>query len=385
MNGKFVSPATVALTVVAIVCYYWVFSSARYYKGDVTAHIHVGRVLVERSSSPFKPAVKIQDGAGFDGQYFLFLACDPLLRRPDTSARLDSPMLRARRIGYPMLTSILGRGHVLAMPWMMFFLCAAALGLTAGLVASTALQTGHKPAWGILVPFGLPVIMSYSCVTCECVAMAFVAGSALLFRRNTTGSMLGAAACASYAGLVRETTLLWPAAVAVSLLIERRWRWAVLFAAAAIPLLAWMTYLRFGLRLDASYERYDDLKNLGLPFVGILQHLTDLLTGAVTSKHGQVAAETCMSVGLLSAPFCAIALIARALTAERLTMLLAAILAISLSTDNYQNLIDYPRQAFVLYPLLLLILFDGRRSARLAAVPMVLFLIPGIWQFCKVF
>jgi hypothetical protein len=48
--------------------------------------------------------------SGYDGQYYRFLAHDPLLRR-GTGKYLDSPALRARRILVPLLVWLLAGGR----------------------------------------------------------------------------------------------------------------------------------------------------------------------------------------------------------------------------------------------------------------------------------
>jgi hypothetical protein len=56
--------------------------------------------------------IEMQDAVvwdGFDGQFFFYLARDPLVT-PSTQLVLDAPRLRARRIGFPLMGALLGGG-----------------------------------------------------------------------------------------------------------------------------------------------------------------------------------------------------------------------------------------------------------------------------------
>src|SRR6187399_4798 len=59
------------------------------------------------------PIATVPGSNGYDGQFYAQLALDPLLLSPETSAALDAPAYRARRILTPALASVAGAGD----PW----------------------------------------------------------------------------------------------------------------------------------------------------------------------------------------------------------------------------------------------------------------------------
>src|SRR6187549_714161 len=59
------------------------------------------------------PIATVPNSNGYDGQFYAQLALDPLLLSPETSAALDVPSYRARRILTPAVASVAGAGD----PW----------------------------------------------------------------------------------------------------------------------------------------------------------------------------------------------------------------------------------------------------------------------------
>jgi hypothetical protein len=55
--------------------------------------------------------VVVHPGVGYDGQFYVQLAVDPLLRDPSIDTALDSPPFRARRIFFSWTAWLLGLGH----------------------------------------------------------------------------------------------------------------------------------------------------------------------------------------------------------------------------------------------------------------------------------
>jgi hypothetical protein len=62
---------------------------------------------------------------GYDGQFFLFVAADPIGARP----YLDNPAYRYSRPLYPLTARVVSLGRVGALPWVLVLLGIAAVGV----------------------------------------------------------------------------------------------------------------------------------------------------------------------------------------------------------------------------------------------------------------
>lgn len=364
-----VSPWLIAYAAFVIVFYSWTMTAARKAKlGDLGSLIHVGEVFVSRSPEPLPVTLRVKEGIGFDGQFFLFLSIDPFLRKPSTVARLDAPFLRARRIGYPLLVNFLSRGKEKAIPWLMFLVTAAGISAAAGLLAREAGRSSLSPWWGLGYVVTLPVMVSASVMTCEGAAMGWVAASVVLFRMRHHAP---ACLCAAMAALTRETACLWPVAMTLWACSRRDWRLALLSGASLLPLLFWMAYLRWGVGLEAAAG--DDAKNLTLPFAGITARLVSLLGGAPPAEGTGFLPDLLLLAATLLAPFAALYALAATRSAEALFLLLAAGLGVCLANaSHFTILLNYPRQTFLTPLALFLMLTQGGLSPRLRRCLMAL-------------
>jgi hypothetical protein len=82
-------------------------SIAFHHQGNVTHAIRIGEKFHSRpgvAELVRKSKPEIYQEYGFDGQFFYFLAHDPLLLKEATVTALDSPHIRARRIVYPVFS-----------------------------------------------------------------------------------------------------------------------------------------------------------------------------------------------------------------------------------------------------------------------------------------
>lgn len=78
------------------------------FNGNITGFYRIGSTL-RKSQLLDRQELFIHKGkTGNDGQLFLALSLDPLLRNPSTVTALDSPRYRAKRIMYPVMGYILG-------------------------------------------------------------------------------------------------------------------------------------------------------------------------------------------------------------------------------------------------------------------------------------
>src|SRR6185369_1874398 len=180
--------------------------------------------------------------SGYDGQFVYYIARDGL----DAVPHLDSPAYRLGRILYPALVAGLSGGNVALMPWAMVLINFAAIITTTALLTRWLVERGVPRWYGLLYPLYVGTVMAYSRDLTEPLAYALASAGVLawLDQRRTT-----AVALLALAGLTREATLLFPAALAIAEALSRRWDRAVAAALAALPLALWYRYLVAGLNL----------------------------------------------------------------------------------------------------------------------------------------
>ena len=357
-TGLFSGPAgpwAAGLIALAMVLGYWIVSARHSYHGELTGHINVGRFFLNKSPEPFKPRVQIQRHVGFDGQFFLYLACDPLLRHSSTIARLDTPLLRARRIGYPLTVWALARGKATRAPKMMFWTCAAAIALITILLGAVLRRQGASPARALLFPLSYSAIMCFHWVTSESLAMALVAGSMVCLEKERPRVAL---LLAMGAGLTKEIALLWPLAIMVHSCFRGDWRRGAFFSLAPLPLLFWMLYLHFGLKLGVRLG--DDANNFSWPFLGAGRRLIGLLSGSAQGRRIYPLADGLLVFVVLAAPFVAVLRLLRDRSPENIALVLAALLSVSLPPgDTWWAGSNFTRQSFLL---ILFLFFAAARS-----------------------
>lgn len=148
---------------------------------------------------------------GYDGQWFLGLAYDPLLRT-DITDTFDAPQYRAQRPLLGMLGWLLAAGQPGAIPFALLVVEVLAVGLGCAALARLATAYGRSRWWGfafLLIP-GVLVGVLYG--TAEPLGLALVAtGLTLAHDRR----LLWAGVAFAGAGLTKETYLGFAAAVAV--------------------------------------------------------------------------------------------------------------------------------------------------------------------------
>lgn len=245
------------------------------FEGNVTGFFRIGDTL---PPSPFLPRGEafIHPGeAGYDGQFFLTLAYDPLLRHEGTIAALDNPRYRARRILYPALAHGLALGSPRVVPWALVFLNAGAAVALVALLALGGLRETPGRALGVLAFQGLWVCLAMSAA--DLFALVFLV-AALGFHRARNSS--GTALSLLLASLARETYVLHAVLFAGLSLRERRWREALAIMAGQIPAIAWNSWVLLRVSQGSSSVR----ETFGLPFGGVFEAILRLLRGDLTGK-----------------------------------------------------------------------------------------------------
>ena len=289
--------------------------------------------------------------AGFDGQFFLRLAEDPLVG-PETARALDTPALRARRIGLP----VAGRLFALlaGSPQAGLLLAESASLLLLIAIAQRGAWAGHVSPWAVLaVPLSLPFALSLELVTAELGVAALVLLAAYGSLPVTIGAL--AAAC-----LFKEVGALAVAAFALASLLQGRKREGLLTLTALLPFAGWQLYL--ALRLRSGTDLPILLKNLTVPGAGIVKalaaQLSVLSSGLGDAKAaGLLAAILWYGVGTVLA----LLLLRGGWTRGRLLAMAGGVLVVLLShggaAQAFNEVFNFGRQLFLLPAGLLIVLF----------------------------
>ena len=176
---------------------------------------------------------------GYDGQFYRYVAHDPLLRK-GLGQFMDAPSLRYRRILVPGLAFLMagGQSQFIDAAYLAVILLFVFLG--SYWLSRYAAFHGRHPAWGIGFIFVPATLISINRLTVDVALVALCAGFAWY---ATKGSPARLCLVLALAPLVRETGLLLVAAAGLDALWNRRFRQAVLFAAMSLPALLWTGYV----------------------------------------------------------------------------------------------------------------------------------------------
>ncbi len=183
--------------------------------------------------------------AGYDGQFYRFLAHDPFLRR-GTAAYLDAPMLRARRILVPLLAWALAGGRPGAIDAAYVAVILASIFAGAGFLGRIMVRQGRHAAFGLLFLAVPATIVAADTMTVDVALGALTACFAYCWLSGDEPAW-GLWFTLAAAGLVRETGLLLAAACILPALARRDYRRAAFWGTAALPALAWYAYLHFAI------------------------------------------------------------------------------------------------------------------------------------------
>ena len=225
-------PLVVAATVVAAYAVWVVWEAAH---RPLVQLARVGSEFQGRSAG--SPAIDglddaVVDDIGYDGQFFLYIAVDP----SGAEGYLDAPAYRYSRIVYPLVARATALGLGDAIPVALTLVGVAGVGI--GTLALALLLRGRGLSPWYAAMFGLYPGLFFAVWRglAEPLAYGLCALGLLAFERR---HLLGSVAVFSFAGLTRETTLLFPLALAVWIAVRgRRLREAGLLAASVLPYLA---------------------------------------------------------------------------------------------------------------------------------------------------
>jgi len=265
-----------------------------------TSLIRFGETWESRRSNALDglPVATVPDSSGYDGQFYAQVALDPLLHDPETSAALDVPAYRARRILVPAAAAITGMGYPWATLQIYALLNAACWLVLAWLIRRTISGddwTTFARWTGCMFGMGALESVRQSLVDLPAVlllTLAILAPDRTRSDRSTVWLAL--------ANLAKESSLLGSFALRLESL---RWpfltrKQALSLILATAPLLAWTIYV--GSRLPSTTGT-SGIGNFTWPLLGIaLQIKTCLSEIALGNWDGRFTMGLLAIIGLVT-------------------------------------------------------------------------------------
>jgi hypothetical protein len=247
--------------------------------------------------------VTVTPGHGYDGQWFLGLAYDPLLRER-LAAGFDKPRYRARRPLQPVVGWLLAGGRTPAVPLGLLVIGPLAVALGCAACGRLLAASGRSRWWGLGFAVVPGVVVGVMFATAEPLALALAAlGLSLVLDRRPTAAGLAFAGAA----LTKESYLVFAVAAAAWLAVAvGRSRWARAAEAAAVLLpgvLAlglWWAYVAWRLPAGAGDRR--GVAALGPPLAGWEHALGLVVRGEYVpdAPVGPLGAALLVGSGLLA-------------------------------------------------------------------------------------
>jgi hypothetical protein len=256
--------------------------------GNYSGFLKIGEMFVDRV--PFlveRPALRAQlqviEGAGYDGQFFYYIAFDPfLLAFRNDPARyrqiVDAPPYRWGRVGFSVLTKLFSVNDPERFPQTMIWLIVAASFTGVWCLAFLAQRFGLSGWWALSYALVPGFVQSLRAGLPEAVAAAFLLGGYCFFVRRRYGlaAMLLAASL-----LVRETGVILVIVLAIwTAWRDRDRRGGLIIGSAIVPLGMWRLYLAWRFFPVLGWDAlFFDPHAHGLPFQGFVDLWQHLHTG----------------------------------------------------------------------------------------------------------
>jgi hypothetical protein len=241
--------------------------------------VRIGYRFVQQSS--VSPAIKFDpsyhyppnpgaaDGNGYDGEFGYYMALDPVNAR----YYMDEPAYRYTRVVYPLLAAVLALGRPDLVPYTLLLVNWLAIGLGTVAVAAWLRRRGSHPAFALLFGLYPGLLVGLQRDLTEPLAYAITAFGVYL--RDARRSPWPAAVAFGVAGLARQTTIVFPAAYAVAMLLAGEGplvqrarrnlpRATGFMLVAAGPIVAWTLFLRVWLGAFGRGSGLDAVPLLGL-------------------------------------------------------------------------------------------------------------------------
>jgi hypothetical protein len=227
----------------------WQLLSVHYnFGGNWTGLFCTGSYGATPPALAFEHIYRFADSEGYDGQFYHYIAHDPLLKR-GMSQYVDNPRLRWRRILLPGLAYLfaLGQDEYIDAAYVAVNLGFLLLGVY--WLARFVTRRGWHPAWGLaffLVP-ATPI--SIDRMTVDMALVALCIGYVVYVDEGPLWKLL---LVLILAPLARETGFCLAGGACLYFAARRHWRRAVASALSITPFLAWVAFVSVKTSPDAT-------------------------------------------------------------------------------------------------------------------------------------
>jgi glycosyltransferase involved in cell wall biosynthesis len=348
-------PQGVALLVALVALLVWVLLVAGKFGGNPSGLARIGDQLPLTPRLQGQELVILEGKRGNDGQQFLSLALDPLQLDPATSAALDNPVYRGKRLLYPLVAWALGGGQPPGVLWSLGLVNVVCIAAAAGLVAQWAVLHQRSAQWGLAVLLLPGYWITLTLNTADLLATTLMLAAAVAWKQQQLRRLCGSLGAAL---LTRETAALaWLSSVWVAVQ-QRRWRWLPALALVPLPWLVWTSLLsqRFAVVKDQALARL----HFSWPFAGILGKALQLAGLGASAGGAPQGLERCFDALSFSLWLGGLLLLARVVWQPsyglwlRRTALLYGLVALCTSLQILNRFPDYTRVWIDLASLVLL-------------------------------
>jgi hypothetical protein len=256
-------------TVAAIVAAFYALLVTPGLIGNPYQFINIGHQYFKKGHSSTiinEHARPIHNRIGYDGQFYYFLAVDPAHGKD----YMDAPGVIYSRIGYPLASRALSAGDPALVPYMMVLV--NILAVVGGTLAVAFFLRRHGLPPGLALLYGLypGLMLSVLRDLTEPLAFGLAAAALLVFDARSKRRLLASAGLFGLAMLTRETVALFPAILALALLVgvgtagewRVQFRWgnlarSIAFAELAFaPLFLWRQVVNAILPNAATQESF---------------------------------------------------------------------------------------------------------------------------------
>lgn len=289
--------------IAAVLLMIWLVEENSSAKHGVTRLLGFG----EQSPVPVHPAVEEAsvyikpNTSGYDGQFYVQLALDPMLNDPYLEEVVDAPYYRARRIGMPVVAWVMGAGRP---AWI--FDAFAAINLFAWVMLAGWLwrRLDGLPDWETRTRwaaclFAVGTLDSVRLALTDLPSALLVLLACATFERGK--DLRGAFACV-FGILVKETSVLALASRVPSSFSLRAWgRYALLGVACVLPFGLWLLYVGNRFEADAGVSG-----NFAYPFEAMFAFVQDVfaqIRAGEASVHDYFGLAAVLS-GLIQVVLC---------------------------------------------------------------------------------
>ena len=216
LNPEIRSPWAVALTVLLFYGTWLAFAVPQSHGGR--DFVQLGQSFAQRAplGSPLHLGPPYLNKLGYDGEFYYFIALDPLHAR----VAIDDPPYRYTRILYPLVARLLALGQPPLIPYTLIVV--NWLALAGGTLALAAFLQHHRTSPWFALVYGLypGLAVSLRRDLTEPLSYGLVALAIYVFDRGGRWRLIGAGSSFALAILAREVAAVFGVIYAVSLLRE---------------------------------------------------------------------------------------------------------------------------------------------------------------------